>query len=150
MSVVLSGNSLLVQASLVLCFINSEIQTAFQLDQFGDVVFEDPVSTGSEDYATEGRNGFCCISFRYHNLLYSVSFYPKSFTLSGTLFFSWLAFPPWVALAFKVPSRTFSSVFCCNWTQKVIIYAYHNEAAPVLTRSSIGFEIKIIFGGGVG
>ena len=63
MSVVLSGNSLLIQASLVLCFINSGIQTAFQLDQFGDVVFEDPVSAGSEDYyATEGRDGFCCIS----------------------------------------------------------------------------------------
>ena len=69
MSVVLSGNSLLVQASLVLCFINSEVQTAFQLDQYGDVVFEDPVGTGSVDYATEGRNGFCCISFRYLNLL---------------------------------------------------------------------------------
>ena len=68
MSVVL-GNSLLVQASLVLCFINSEVQTAFQLDQYGDVVFEDPVGTGELDYATEGRNGFCCISFRYLNLL---------------------------------------------------------------------------------
>ena len=94
MSVVLSGNSLLVQASLVLCFINSGIQTAFQLDQFGDVVFEDPVSAGSEDYyATEGRDGFCCISFRYHNLLYSVSFYPKAFILSGTLFFFLVGIP---------------------------------------------------------
>ena len=67
---VVSGNSLVfAQASLVLCLISGGVQTAFQLDPYGDVVFEDPTGTGELDYATEGRNGFCCISFRYLNLL---------------------------------------------------------------------------------
>ena len=80
MSVVLSGNSLLIQGSLVLCFINSGIQNAFQLDQFGDVVFEDPVSADLEDYyATEGRDGFCCISLGTIIFLTQLVFYPKAF-----------------------------------------------------------------------
>ena len=42
MAVMLVGNSLLIQAALVVCCINTGIQSAFQLDDFGDVVFKDP------------------------------------------------------------------------------------------------------------
>ena len=75
MAVMLVGNSLLMWAALVVCCINTGIQSAFQLDEFGDVVFKDPAIAGSEDYhATEGNCGFCCVSFRYYNLLNSFSF----------------------------------------------------------------------------
>ena len=71
----LCGNSLLVGAALVVCFVNTGVQSAFQLDQFGDVVFEDPAIAGPEDYqATEGNYVFCCVSYRYYNLLNSFSF----------------------------------------------------------------------------
>ena len=138
MAVVLVGNSLLIQAALVVCFINTGIQTAFQLDEFGDVVFKDPAIAGSEDYhATEGNYGFCCVSFRYYNLLNSFSFlYPKAFLL--VLYFSWLAFPPWGAW-FKVPSLPFQVFFVVDGRKKVIIYAGHNGAAPGINSEQFWF-----------
>ena len=107
MVVVLVGDSLLIQAALVVCFINTGIQTAFQLDQFGDVVFKDPAIAGSEDYhATEGNCGFCCISFRYYNLLNSFSFCIQRH-FYWYFIFSWLAFPPWVAWLLKYLAELF-------------------------------------------
>ena len=65
-----SGISLFfAQASLVLCLFSGEVQTEFQFNPYGDVVFEDPAGTGELDYSTEGRNGFCYISFWHLNLL---------------------------------------------------------------------------------
>ena len=65
-----SRNSLFfAQASLVLCLFSGEVQTEFQFDPYGDVMFKDPAGTGELDYSTEGRKGFCYISFRYLNLL---------------------------------------------------------------------------------
>ena len=64
MAVMLAGNSLLMWAALVVCCINTGIQSAFQLDEFGDVVFKDPAIAGSEDYhATEGNCGFLLCFF---------------------------------------------------------------------------------------
>ena len=108
---VVSGNSLLAQTSLVLCFINSGVRTAFQFDPYGDVVFEDPVGTGELDYATEGRNGFCCISFRYLNLLCTQLVFIQSHLLNWYFIFSWLAFPPWVAWLLKYLAELFQVFF---------------------------------------
>ena len=116
MAVVLVGNSLLIQAALVVCFINTGIQTAFQLDEFGDVVFKDPAIAGSEDYhATEGNCGFCCVSFRYYNLLNSFSFCIQRHFYWYFIF--WLAFPPWGAW-FKVPSLLFQVFFVVDGRKK--------------------------------
>ena len=99
------------QASLlVLCLFCGEAKTEFPIDSYGNILFEDPADTSELDYSTEGRNGFCYISFWYLNLLsYSVIALSKAINLIDTFL---VGFPPRVA-GFKVPSRTFPS-FCCN------------------------------------
>ena len=83
-----SGNSLFFsQASLVLCLFCGEAKTEFPFDHYGNILFEDPADTGELDYSTEGRNGFCYISFRYLNLLsYSVIALSKAINLIDTFF----------------------------------------------------------------
>ena len=55
MALMLCANSHLVGAALVVCFFNTGVYPAFKLDEYGDVIFEDPAIAGPEDYqATEG------------------------------------------------------------------------------------------------
>ena len=110
MALMLCANSLLVGAALVVCFVNTGVHPAFQLDEFGDVIFEDPAIAGPEDYqATEGNYVFCCVSYRYFSPLNSFSFcIQRSFIL--VLYFL-LACPPWGCWVFKVPRLLFKFFF---------------------------------------
>ena len=59
MALMLCANSHLVGAALVVCFFNTGVYPAFKLDEYGDVIFEDPAIAGPEDYqATEGNYVF--------------------------------------------------------------------------------------------
>mgnify|MGYP005724603535 CR=1 FL=1 len=120
MALMLCANSLLVGAALVVCFFNTGVHPAFKLDEFGDVIFEDPAIAGPEDYqATEGNYVF--FAFLIGTLVLSTH---SVFVSRGQLYwyFIFVGMPAVGLLGFKVPRLLFKCFFlCCKWAQKVVI-----------------------------
>ena len=109
MALMLCANSHLVGAALVVCFFNTGVYPALKLDEFGDVIFEDPAIAGPEDYqATEGNYVF--VAFLIGTLVLSTH---SVFVSRGHLYwyFIFVGMPAVGLLGFKVPRLLFKCFF---------------------------------------